>query len=381
MEWAQARRRAFDCARPLAAREVALADAGGTTLAAPLRAGTPVPGFDCSAMDGYAVGSADGPWTVVGRALAGPAADRPPVRPGTAVEIATGATVPPGTIAVVPYEHADRDGDRVTGRAVPGKHVRRSGEDVPLGTDLVPAGAAVTPAVVGLAAAVGLDTLLVQPRPAVGLLLTGDELVQTGGSVGGLVRDAVGPALPGWVGALGGVLRPARTVPDTDATAVAEAIQATGGDLVLTCGGAGVGPKDLLVPALRQLGAELVVDRVDCRPGGPQRLAVLPDGRYVVVLPGYPYAALVAVLTLLGPLLTGLTGRPLPALPTALLVPAPDPAGTTRVLPVRRRPDGAVEAIGRDRPGNLWGAALADAFAVVPPDWRGGPVPLLAPPA
>jgi molybdopterin molybdotransferase len=143
------------------------------------------------------------------------------------------------------------------------------------------------------------------------------------------------------------------------------------------------------VPALAALGAELVVDRVDCRPGGPQRLGLLPDGRPVVGLPGYPYAALVGVLTLLGPLLAGMTGRPLPDLPTARLVGGapsvgsrPHPPGrpapaSTRILPVRRRPDGAVESVGLDRPGSLWGAALADAFAVVPPHWRDDPVPLL----
>ena len=70
---------------------------------------------------------------------------------------------------------------------------------------------------------------------------------------------------------------------------------------MVTSGGVGGGPKDLVVPAMLALGAGLVVDRVDCRPGGPQRLGLLPDGRPLVALPGYPYAALVGVLTLLGP--------------------------------------------------------------------------------
>jgi molybdopterin molybdotransferase len=388
--WEQARRRAYEAARPLPAAEVALADADGTTLAAPVRAGTPLPGFDCAAMDGYAVGSATGPWQLVGRAMAGPGPQRSPLRPGTAVEIATGATVPTGTVAVVPYEQATRDGDRVAGAAVAGRHVRWAGEDVPLGRDLVPAGAPVTPAVLGLAAAVGLDTLRVRRRPVAALLLTGDELVQSGGSRRGLVRDAVGPALPGWVRGLGGTLLPPRLVPDTDAGTVAETIAAAPGDVVVTTGGAGAGPKDLVVPALRELAAQLVVDRVDCRPGGPQRLAALPNGRLVVALPGYPYAALVGVLTVLGPLLAGLSGRPLPHLPTAKLTggaptlgsrPGTSPTATTRILPVRRHADGTVAAVGLDRPGSLWGAALADAFAVVPPDWAGEPVHLLTPPA
>jgi molybdopterin molybdotransferase len=390
--WVEARRAAYATARLLPPVDVPLAEAGGGTLAAPLRAMAPLPGFDCAAMDGYAVGDVEGPWTVVGRAIAGQAGPREPLAPGLALEIATGAVVPPGTVAVVPYEHTTSEGDRVRGAAMLGRNVRRTGEDVPVGADLLPAGSAVTAAVVGLAAAVGLDMLPVRPRPAVALLVTGDELVGTGTSADGLVRDALGPALPGWVSGLGGRPLPAVRVRDTDPDDVGKALEVAGGDVVVTSGGVGGGPTDLIVPALAALGAELVVDRVDCRPGGPQRLGLLPDGRPVVGLPGYPYAALVGVLTLLGPLLAGMTGRPLPDLPTARLVggapavgnrphrpgrPAPAP---TRILPVRRRPDGSVEAVGLDRPGSLWGAALADAFAVVPPHWQDAPVALLDPP-
>ena len=173
-----------------------------------------------------------------------------------------------GTVAVVPYEHTSRDGDRVQGAAIAGRNVRRTGEDVPAGADLVPARSPVTPAVVGLAAAVGLDTLPVRARPAVALLVTGDELVGTGTSADGMVRDALGPALPGWVRGLGGRPLPALRVRDTDPDDVAKALDAAGGDAVVTSGGVGGGPKDLIVPALAALGAQLVVDRVDCRPGG-----------------------------------------------------------------------------------------------------------------
>ena len=390
--WAEARRTAYAAGRPLPQVDLPLADAAGGTLAAPLRAGTPLPGFDCAAMDGYAVGDVDGPWTVVGRAVAGPAGRRDPLAPGLAVEIATGAVVPPGTVAVVPYEHTTSDGDRVRGAAIAGRNVRRTGEDVPVGTDLVPAGSPVTPAVLGLAAAVGLDTLPVRPRPAIALLVTGDELVLAGGAADGLVRDALGPALPGWVRGLGGRPLPAVRVRDTDPDDVAKAVEAAGGDVVVTSGGVGGGPKDLVVPALLALGAELVVDRVDCRPGGPQRLGLLPDGRPLVALPGYPYAALVGVLTLLGPLLAGMAGRALPALPTARLVGGAPSMGSrprgpdrparapTRSRRARRRPAGWVLSVGPARPGSLWGAALADAFAVVPPSWRDDPVALLDPP-
>ena len=380
MAWAEARLAAHRAPTPLPAATVPLAAAAGV-LAVPLRAATPVPAFDCSAMDGYAVGSLAGPWRLTGRVLAGPGTP-PPVGPGEAVEVATGAPVPAGTVAVLPAELAAVAGGELVAikPPEPERHVRRVGEDVPLGADLLPAGTPVTPTVVGLAAAGGLDVLAVRPRPRVAALLTGDELVHAGGSGGGLVRDAVGPALPGWVRALGGEPLPAAAVPDTDAATLAAAVAAAPGDVVLTSGGAGGGPADLVAAALRELGARVLVDGVDCRPGHPQRLAELPGGRWLVALPGNPYAALVAVLTLLGPLLAGLTGRPLPDLATARLTGVPEQDGPTRVLPVSRAGD-TVEPLGRDRPGNLWGAALADAFAVVPRGWRGEPVPLLAPPA
>ncbi|MFL6130261.1 MAG: molybdopterin molybdotransferase MoeA [Mycobacteriales bacterium] len=382
--WTDARLAAHAAPTPLPVVPLPLARAAGV-LAAPLRAATPVPAFDCSAMDGYAVGSLAGRWRVVGRVLAGPA-DPGGVGPGEAVEVATGAPVPAGTVAVLPVELTAVEADELTALAPPeaGRHVRRVGEDLPLGLDLLPAGTPVTPTVVGLAAAGGLDAVQVRPPPRVAALLTGDELVHAGGSGGGLVRDAVGPALPGWVRALGGEPLPACQVPDTDAATLVTAIRRAGADVVLTSGGAGAGPADRVAAALHDLGARVVVDGVDCRPGHPQRLAELPDGRWLVALPGNPYAALVAALTLLGPLLRGLTGRPLPDLPLGVLDGAAHvtrSAGPTRILPVRRRPDGTLEPLGRDRPGNLWGAALADAFAVLPAGWRGEPVPLLAPPA
>src|SRR5215212_9993072 len=164
MAWTDARRAAHSAPNPLPAVRMPLAAAAGV-LAAPLRAATPVPAFDCSAMDGYAVGSPGGPWRVVGRILAGPGRP-PPLRPGEAVEVATGAPVPAGTVAVLVAERAVVTGDRLTALEPPeaGRHVRRVGEDVPLGVELLPAGTLLTPTVVGLAAAAGLDVLTVRRR-------------------------------------------------------------------------------------------------------------------------------------------------------------------------------------------------------------------------
>jgi molybdopterin molybdotransferase len=378
MAWASARTTAYAVVEPLPARTVPLAEAGGGTLAEPLRARTPLPAFDNSAMDGYAVGSEQGPWRVVGRVLAGEIYPDP-IAPDEAVEIGTGAGVPRGAVAVITYERATRAGDKVEGSVPPGLNVRRMGEGAPASADLLPAGAPVTPTLLGLAAMVGLDELPVRPRPTVAAVLTGDEIIHSGLSGHGMVRDGVGPQLPGLVGWLGGDLRHVEFVPDGPADVLGTALAATTADVLVTCGSAARGPADRLRDTLREMGARVLVPSVACRPGHPQQLARLPDGRWLVGLPGNPYAALVAALTLLGPLLAGLAGRRLPALPMATLA-APTSIASeqvTRILPARKAGAGSVEPVGRDRPANLWGAALADSLAVIRPGWKGEPVPQL----
>ena len=378
MAWASARTTAYAVAEPQAARSVPLARAGGCTLAAPLRAGTPLPAFDNSAMDGYAVGSEQGPWRIVGRVLAGEVYPNP-IAPDEAVEIGTGAGIPPGAVAVLTYERADCSGDKVDGSVPPGLNVRRRGEGAPAAADLMPAGAPITPTVLGLAAMVGLDELSIRPRPTVAAVLTGSEIIHSGLSGNGKVRDGVGVQLPGLIRWLGGDLVDAEFVPDAPVDALGAALAEVTADVVVTCGSAARGPADRLRDTLRELGARVLVPSVACRPGHPQQLARLADGRWLVGLPGNPYAALVAALTLLGPLLAGLAGRNLPTLPLASLS-APKTLASdqvTRILPARRAPGGGVELVDRERPANLWGAALADSLAVIRPNWAGDPVPQL----
>jgi len=389
LPWAAARIAAYAAPEPLPPNTTRLADALGTTLAEPLVAAASLPAFDCAAMDGYAVGSPAGPWRVVGRVLAGHGIPNP-LGADEAVEIATGAPTPVGAVAVLPQEQATVLADTVRGEIAPGRHIRPAGEDATAGRQLLPAGTPVSATILGLAAAVGRDTLTVRPRPRVAALLTGDELIHRGLPGDGRVRDGVGPALPGVLRWLGGDPVLILPVPDTPADQLAAAVDAADGDVVVTVGGAARGPADRLCETLDRLGGKTVVPSVACRPGHPQRLARLPDGRWLVGLPGNPYAALVASVTLLGPLIAGLTGRPLPVLPTATFS-APSghrthtPPGAhdfARIVPVLRYASGRAEPVGHDRPGSLWGAALADALAVIPPGWAGEPVPLVAlPPA
>ncbi|MBE1562294.1 molybdopterin molybdotransferase MoeA [Nonomuraea africana] len=484
--WAEARAIALRAAPSSPAEEVPLSMAHGCRLALPLRALVAVPGTDVSAMDGYAV-AGEGPWQVVGQVLAGGQAHAEVLKPGWAVEIATGAPVPEGTRAVLPYEAArcmdagssgeqnavpralpdhsdergagsgarqdhsgereaesrawsDRSGERergggwVAGVVEDGRHVRRRGEDVGLGEMALGAGARVTPMVLGLAAALGHDVLTVHRRPEVAVLVTGDEVVDEGLPEPGRVRDAIGPFLPGLIEWAGGRVGPCLTLPDgpeplrtalapqppgttagptpsppagvdTAAPVLEEQLGQGRAEIVVVCGASSKGPADHLRAVLDEVGAEVLVDGVAVRPGHPQLLARLPGGRLVVGLPGNPFAALSAALTLLVPLLKGERYQPgeratltrpsqeseryQPGEHATLARPSqkserfqpgeratPAHPRDTRLVPVRRSGSGAVP-VGRDRPGSLWGAALADALAVLPPGWDGEPVELL----
>ncbi|MFE2147024.1 molybdopterin molybdotransferase MoeA [Streptomyces sp. NPDC059456] len=400
VSWAQARVLAHGAARPAGAEAVELREAAGLTLAEALAALHPLPSFDTAAMDGYAV-AGPGPWRVRAAVRAG-AAWRGVLGAGECVEISTGAEVPEGARAVLPLESAQADEHgRVSGPApAPGRHVRRTGEDAPAGSLLAPAGTRIGPALLGLAASCGHDTLTVRPRPRVAVLVTGDELDRAGVPVRGRVRDALGPLVPALVAELGGECGPVRHVGDRPAGYLADALCAVGdADVVVVTGSTSVGATDQLRRLLGGAGARMVVDTVACRPGHPMLLAELsglagPQGRagaaersgtagvgpsrWVVGLPGNPYAALVAARTLLGPLIAGLSGRaldPLPHVPVpGRLRPAPGP---TRLVPVTWEGAG-VGIVDGYRSAFLRGAAVGDALAAIPPDWTdGGPAPLL----
>ena len=374
--WAAAHALASSAPRPLAARPVALRAATGLVTAAEVRGAAPSPAFDSAAMDGYAV-SGPGPWVVTGRRLAGSAVACS-LAAGTALEIATGATLPAGCDAVVPYEDGERDGDVVSAPPPARDHIRRAGEDSRPGDVLLPAGRIVTAVAAAALAQAGVDEVLAHPRPAVTVLVTGDEVVP---------RDAPAPLGPGQVrdaftgvvaavAARAGAAPPAHHHVRDDRAALAAAIGSAGGDVVAVTGASSRGAADHLREVLAGLGGRWLVDGVECRPGHPQGLAALPDGRWVVSLPGNPYAGLVAVLTLLEPLLARLAGRP-PAPARRLPVDGEarlHPAGA-RIVPVvlDRVTDGArATIVAGSRPAGLRAAAAADALAVLDPGWRPG---------
>lgn len=384
--WRTARSNAHAAAaavnRPVIA--VPLDRADGLTLSEPLTARTALPAFPTSSVDGWAV-RGSGPWRVVGRVLAGQTA-APIEADGGCVEIATGAMVPVDTTTIVRVEDSTNVDGVIRGEPRAPREWREPGEEAAAGEVLLPAGVRVTPGVVGLAASCGYDTLRVWPAPSVATLVFGDELLTSGPPRAGRVRDALGPQVPGWLRRLGAApSAPVVPVPDTlDAhvAAIRSALDA-GADVVCTTGGTMRGPVDHLHPALAALGAEYVVNTVAVRPGFPMLLAALPGGRFVVGLPGNPQSAVVALVSLVVPLLAGLTGQPEPTLPPVMLGAAvPGRGDYTHLALVREDPvDGLVYPVPHAGSAMLRGLAQAVGFAVIAPRETGtvGSVVPLAP--
>jgi molybdopterin molybdotransferase len=369
VSWDDARALVRAAATPLPAVSVSLTDADGTVLAEPLRTLTDLPAFDTSSVDGYAVRGA-APWALDGQVLAGQVPAE--VKAGTAVEIATGAMVPPGTEHVLRVENCVVAGGTVTG-AIPDKRDwREAGEEARAGEELVPDGANVTPGVIGLAASCGYDELLVRRAPVVSLAVFGDELLTSGPPGAGRVRDALGPPLPLWLRRLGASAAPAVMVEDTlDAHVAAIAAAAEQADVVITTGGTMHGPVDHLHPALARLGGEYLVDTVAVRPGFPMLVASLPGGKWLVGLPGNPQSAIVALVTLVAPLLAGLRGAPLQPLERVRLGADVPGRGDFTHLALARISDGLAEPLAHAGSAMLRGVARADGFVVVRPGQRG----------
>ncbi|MGW5032694.1 molybdopterin molybdotransferase MoeA [Streptomyces nigra] len=364
---AQAARAAVKAARR-APVSVPLDAALGLTLAAPLTALTDLPSFDTSAMDGWAI-AGPGPWAVREEGVLAGHADAAALTDGEAVRIATGARIPPDTTAVLRSEHGHTDakGRLHADRDIePGQDIRPRGQECRTGDHLLATGTIVTPAVLGLAAAAGYDTLTAVPRPRVEVLVLGDELLTEGLPHDGLIRDALGPMLPPWLRALGAEIVGVRRLGDS-AKALQKALGTSSADLVVTTGGTAAGPVDHVHPTLERMGAELLVDGVAVRPGHPMLLARLKEDQHLVGLPGNPLAAVSGLLTLAEPLLRTLAARPAPESYTLPLKEAVHGHPyDTRLVPVVLRGDHAVP-LHYHGPAMLRGMAAADALAVVPP--------------
>lgn len=318
---AEARARILAGLRPTPAEILSLAEAAGRVTAAPVVARLGNPPADVSAMDGFAVRAAEAAagaaLRLVGAAPAGhPFAGR--LGPEEAVRIFTGSLIPQGADAVLIQENAETARESASGAEtvrvreapVPGRHIRRAGQDFAAGETVLPAGHSLTARSIGLAAAAGHPWLTVHRKPRILLLCTGDEIAMPGEPLpeGGLASSN-GPALAAFLRARGAEPLLLPIVKDDLAAITAAGAAARGADMLVTTGGASVGAHDLVQAGLSAAGLELDFWRIAMRPGKPLMYGRLGDVP-MLGLPGNPVSALVCALLFLLPAIDRMQGLP-----------------------------------------------------------------------
>jgi molybdopterin molybdotransferase len=371
-----AQRLVLERAQPLAAERVALEAAAGRVLAETARSVVDLPPFASSAMDGFAVRSADTPGTlpVVARVAAGRPAPRA-LDVGEAMAIATGGVVPAGADAVIPFEYVyEHDNTVELSEAVAtGANVRPQGGDLRAGEEVVGAGTRLGPAQLGALAAAGVAELTCGSVPRAAVLATGTELRRPGEPLGpGEVYEANGLILKSQLLSAGAsVERLAAVADDEDAhrEALARGLEH---DVLVTSGGVSVGPHDLVRAIESELGVDEVFWRVAVKPGKPVSFGV--RGRTLVFgLPGNPVSSLVGFELFVRPAVLALQGHadPLPRFEPGRLAAAlrRNPARDQLVRARRRTGDGSVielEPLTGQESHMIARAAAADALVLVP---------------
>jgi len=312
---AEAQARVLERVEPLAGEPVPVARAAGRVLAEDAHAVVDLPPFPSSAMDGFAVRSADTPGRlpVVGRIAAGVPAPRA-LESGEAMAIATGGVVPDGADSVVPIEYVVEDDNAVQIETAVGHrdNVRPRAGDVAAGEVVVARGARLLAAQIGALAAAGVDTVVCGRRPRVAVLATGTELRRPGETLGpGEVYEANAVLLASALTAAGADIDILPAVPDDDAAHRAALEVGLMADVLVTSGGVSVGPHDLVRGLLRELGVEEVFWGVSVKPGKPVAFGVR-GGTLVFGLPGNPVSSLVGCELFVRPAVLALQGSAQP---------------------------------------------------------------------
>jgi molybdopterin molybdotransferase len=370
--------------RPLPPRELGLDEADGGVLTEDVTAAWPLPPFDNSAMDGYAVVAADvaaataeRPVTlpVVGEVAAGDTG-RHEVTPGACIKIMTGAPLPAGADAVVPVEWTDdgaAGGEVSIGQpAEPGHAVRRTGGDAAAGDVLLTAGTRVGPVQLGLLAAAGQGVVTARPRPRVTLISTGNELAEPGHPVKpGQIWESNSRMLAAAARQAGFLARRHPVVPDRkDAVLTALEGAMADADLLVTTGGVSMGGEhDVVKAALHDLGT-VRFRKVAMQPGMPQGFGVLGAGTPIFTLPGNPVSAYVSFQLFVRPaagVLQALPPQRLAAGRATLARPVRSPQGRRSFLRGMLDPAaGTVAPVSGQSSHQLASLARANALIVVP---------------
>ena len=302
--------------RPMKTTGVLLDQALGRRLAGDILADRDLPPTDRSAMDGYAVRAKDlrrcpRELRLVGEVAAG-SPRRPKVAPGTCVTILTGASIPPGSDAVVKVEETEERDGLVNFLATTkvGANIRVRGEEVKKHEVVLPKGTVLNAAQIGLCASVGKATVRVYGRPGVAVLCTGRELHQPGARVGPHhLRDSNGPALRAALKNAGIDEIAHQIVPDDPKTLTAKLKAAVARyELVILTGGVSVGKYDFVPEAVRRIGARVRFHRIAMKPGMPQLYATLSGNRHIFGLPGNPLSVLTGFYELVVPAIRRMSG-------------------------------------------------------------------------
>jgi molybdopterin molybdotransferase len=319
IELEDARRLVLERVSPLGTESVPLREALSRILADGVESADPVPGFENSSMDGFAVRAADtsgaspeSPATllVVDESRAGRPASSA-LRAGQAIEISTGAVIPEGADSVVRSEDASlRDGQVAIGVEVePGNNVRHAGDDIETGVTVLHRGARLGAAELGVLASVGVAEVACFRRPRLGVLTTGDELLEPGEAARpGGVRNSNAYTIPPLALSAGADVVAIETVKDDPELTRAAIERMLGGEIAVICGGVSVGEHDHVKAALASLDVEEVFWRVALKPGKPTWFGVGPAGTLVFGLPGNPVSAMVTFLLFARPAIRVMSG-------------------------------------------------------------------------
>ncbi|MGE5154391.1 MAG: gephyrin-like molybdotransferase Glp [Bdellovibrio bacteriovorus] len=369
-------------AHPLTETESVATEEGlGRVLAEPVMSAIDVPGWDNSAMDGYAVRLADlaagaTRLRVAQRIPAGTTGQ--PLEPHTVARIFTGAPIPPGADAVVIQEVCEREGDWVripaAATTTPGANIRRAGEDLHAGSEAIPAGTRLAPQHLGLAASVGVARLRVYRRLRVALFSSGDELTLPGQPLApGCIYNSNRFTLLGLLRGLGCQVSDLGQVPDTlEATLAALAEGARTSDLVLASGGVSVGEEDHVKPAIERLG-RLDLWNIAIRPGKPLAFGHIGATPFLGS-PGNPVSLFATFCLFARPFILRLQGVAGPVTPRALKVqagfdwPNPDRRRELQRARLEHGPGGETRAVvhGSRSSGVLSSITWAEGFVEVP---------------
>ncbi len=364
---------------PVAAETVGWQEAVGRVLAAPVTSDRESPPSDTSAMDGYAVRIADlarGDIPVAGEVRIG--RPTPPMPIGSALKIVTGAPVPAEADAVIPREltvehplHFALVTDASS--IMPGANIRRRGENLPAGAQVMPAGTRITPAVMSALATFGVDSPRVHRRVRIGILITGDELLDIRSSpLPWQIRDCNGPVLTSLVKLCPWLeLVTCRRSAD-DQQAIAHSLNALldDCDALLITGGVSMGDYDYIPDIVTGAGAKVIFHGLPIRPGQPVLGAVNAGGKLIMGLPGNPVSVMTCACRFARPALARLAG--FSALHPALSVNVVDSdqkrIGLWWYRPVTLADTDAAQLVPSRGSGDMVSAARSDGFVEIPPD-------------